>query len=204
MGVSLPYLAAKWTAPSVPTDAQFAAHALANGTIPLDDGRYHGSFQDFAFRLRYNITAHPFLITPFIQYNLPSNNYLFYSHAVVGRNVNSIGIGTYLGGLTDRILRNSYMQGLYSLNFEEKILGYSRNVQIMEYEFGYFVTPPIKTFAILAGQITNGGINVPYDIPPTAFDSSDPIYFHQAQISRNNDLEIGLGGHDYRQKSTRS
>ena len=53
--VSIPYLAPKYTAPPDPTSAFFAAHALPDQSIPLDDGKYHGSFADFGFRLRYNV-----------------------------------------------------------------------------------------------------------------------------------------------------
>src|SRR5262249_25130521 len=94
VNVSIPYLAPKYTAPADPTSAFFAAHVLRDGPFPLDDVHYHGSFANFGFRLRYNIMANPFLITPFAEFGQPSHNYPTYSHAIVGRNVRSGGFGT--------------------------------------------------------------------------------------------------------------
>jgi hypothetical protein len=190
---SIPFLAPKYTAPP-PTEvvnALLAPHVFPDGSIPLDDGRYHGSFQDFTFRFRYNLT-HPFMITPYVEYGLPSHDYLIYSHAIVGRNVKSLGVGVYLGGTLDQVLPNSYIQGRYGYAFDEKVLGISRGRNLMEMEFGYFFTPSIKGFTILASQVTNGGLDAPYDLGPP--DPVNPLFFHHTQITRDNNLDIGFGG----------
>ncbi len=148
--VSIPYLAQKYTAPIDTVNAFAAAHRFPDGSIPRDDGNYHGDFQDFSFRVRYNVTARPFMITPYFEYGLPSNDYLFYSHAIVGRNVNSWGIGAYLGGTLGDALPNAYLQGRYGYAWDEKVLDISRGRNLMELEFGYFFTPSIRGFTILA------------------------------------------------------
>jgi hypothetical protein len=190
--VSIPYLAPKYTAPTDLTSAFFAAHAFPDNSIPLDDGKYHGSFADFGFRLRYNVASAPFLITPFIEYNQPSHDYLFYSHAIVGRNVKSFSLGTYVGGTIDRLIPNAYMQGRYSLSFDEKVLDISRKRSIGEFEFGYFIKPEIRAFTILAAQITHGGVDAPYDLGEP--DPNNPLFFHHTQITRDNYLNLSLGG----------
>lgn len=193
VSASLPYLAPKYTGADNATSAFFVPHRFPDGSIQLDDGHYHGSFADIGLRLRYNITARPFMITPFVEYNGPSHDYLFYSHAIVGRHVNSLGLGSYFGGTLDRAIPNAYLQGRYEYTFDEKILGISRHRSLGEVEFGYFVTPPIRAFMILAGQITHGGLNAPYGIPgpPVA---SNEFFFHHTQITRDNYLNIGFGG----------
>lgn len=189
---SLPYLTAKYTVSANATSAFFVPHRFPDGSIQLDDGHYHGSFADIGLRLRYNITARPFMITPYVEYNGPSNDYLFYSHAIVGRHVNSLGIGSYFGGTLDRVLPNAYLQGRYGYTFDETILNISRHRSLGEVEFGYFITPPLRAFVILAGQITHGGLNGPYDLgEPVA---SNPLFFHHTQITRDNYLNIGFGG----------
>lgn len=188
---SIPYFSAKYTVSSDATNAFFVPHRFPDGSIQLDDGHYHGSFADIGVRVRYNLTSHPFFITPFIEYNGPSHDYLFYSHGIVGRHVNSIGIGSYFGD-TLSFLPNVYVQGRYGLAFDEKILDIPRKRSTMEFETGYFFTENVRGFMILSAQITHGGLNVPYDLgEPVA---SNPLFFHHTQITRDNFLNIGFGG----------
>ena len=189
---SLPYLAPKYDAPAGETNAFFSAHHFPDGSVPLDDGNYHGSFQDFGFRLRYNVAAHPFLITPFVQYNQPSHDYLTFSHAIVGRNVKNIAFGSYIGGTLGSFLPDAYAQGSYALAFDEKVLGISRHRSLLEGEFGYFLKPELRAFTILSAQITHGGLDAPYDLGmPVA---ENPLFFNHSKITRDNYLDIGLGG----------
>ena len=41
----------------------------------IDDGRYHGSWQDWSIALRYQWLDKPFLVTPFIAYGRPLRDY---------------------------------------------------------------------------------------------------------------------------------
>jgi hypothetical protein len=191
--VSIPFLAPKYTVPPGVTNAFFAQHHLADGSIPLDDGHYHGSFQDFAFRVRYNVAAHPFRITPFVQYNQPSHDYPIYSHAIVGRDVKSIAFGSYIGSTLGGFLSNAYAQGNYALAFDEKVLNASRRRSLLEGEFGYFITPEFRTFTIFSAQITHGGLNAPEDFPNAYLQALDPLFFHHTQITRDNYLDAGIG-----------
>jgi len=186
---SLPYLAPKYTVSSDPTNAFFAPHRFPDGSIQLDDGHYHGSFADLGLRVRYNVMAHPFLLTPFVEYNGPSHDYLYFSHGIVGQHINSIGFGAYAGGTID----NLYIQGRYGLAFDEKVLNVSKQRSTMELETGYFFTPAVRGFVVLAAQITHGGLDIPDGIPgpPVA---SNPFFFHHSQLTRGNFLNIGFGG----------
>jgi hypothetical protein len=204
ISASLPFIEAKYTAPSTPVTPGLGPHVLVNPdgtkTIPLDDGRYHGSFQDFDIKVRYMAWTHPFVITPFVEYVQPSHGYMFYSHAVVGSHVRQLNIGTYLGGLLDPLLPNGYIQGRYSYGFPQTIIGVSRRRQNMELEVGYFVNPTIRAFGLVIGEVTKGGVNVPTDVlsfdadRPYGFTTSlNPLFFHHTQISRDNILDIGGG-----------
>ena len=188
ISASLPYLAPKYTTPGDVTNAFFAPHRFPDGSIQLDDGKYHGSFADIGVRLRYNVTTHPLMITPFVEYNGPSHDYLYFSHAIVGQHINSAGFGVYAGGT----INNFYIQGRYGLAFDEKVLGVSKQRSTMELENGYFFTPAIRGFVVLAAQITHGGLNIPEDLGvPVA---SNPLFFHHSQLTRGNYLNIGFGG----------
>lgn len=192
---SIPYMAKKYNPPrgQDPFAPYAGRHLFPDGTVPLDDGHYHGSFQDIGLRLRYNLTARPFMITPYVEYNTPSHDYLFFSHATPGNHVKSLGLGVYMGSSLDRILPNAYIQGRYGYTFDEKVLDISRNRHIGDVEFGYFITPSIRAFTILAGEVTEGGLNIPGDIGvPNA--ATNPRYFHHTQLARSKYLNLGIGG----------
>lgn len=195
VSASIPYFAKRYNPPhgQDPFAPYSGRHLFPDGTVPLDDGHYHGSFQDVGLRLRYNLTARPFMITPYVEFNTPSNDYLFFSHAATGTHVRSLGLGVYLGGALDRIIPNAYIQGRYGYTFDQEILDISRHRNVLDVEFGYFITPSVRAFTIFAGEITKGGLNIPGDIGlPDA--AKNPLYFHHGQITRSNYLNWGLGG----------
>jgi hypothetical protein len=206
---TIPYMTSKYdgTGPHLFYDP--VTKAIAN---PIDNGNYHGGIQDFGFRLRYNIATRPFMITPFLQYSVPSHDYPFYSHSVIGNHVSEFQIGSFLGSfLTDRI----YLAGGYGLGFPQKILGISRIHHHMELEGGYFINEKIRTFGILHGQLTHGGIELiqdpsSYNSGPVLFEgfglpvrylqtgkggysSADPLFFHHLQIQKDTFLNLSVG-----------
>lgn len=190
--VSLPFITRKYNAPDHPLAPGFGPHKLADGSIPLDDGNYHGSFQDFGFRVRYSLWTRPLYITPFIEYNTPSNNYMFYSHAIVGNHVHQLNLGTYIAGVLDPVIPNTYVQFRYAVGFPEEIVGVSRTSENAEVELGYFINPTLRAIGIVIGEVTHGGINLPNG-PGLPRDTTNPLFFHHAQITRDNLLNVGGG-----------
>ena len=61
-----------------------------------------------------------------------------------------------------------------------------------EFEFGYFIKPEIRAFTVLSGQITHGGLNAPYDLGQPI--PQNPLFFNHTQITRDNYLNLSLGG----------
>src|SRR5262245_31803699 len=53
----------------------------------VDDGRYHSTFQDFLFDIRYNLSQTPVVVTPFFRIVVPSHSYEYFAHAAVGRDL---------------------------------------------------------------------------------------------------------------------
>jgi hypothetical protein len=208
-GVSIPYMASKYdgTGPHV-----FYDPVTGNVTNPIDNGNYHGGFQDLGFRLRYNIATRPFMITPFIQYSVPSHDYPFYSHSVIGNRIAEFQIGSFLGSfVTDHL----YLAGGYGIGFPQRVMGVSRIHHHMEFEGGYFLNEKIRVFGILHGQATDGGLQLiqdpnSYNSGPVIFEgfgipirfsetgkggysSADPVFYHHLQIQHDSFLNAAIG-----------
>ena len=94
IGGSLPFVAASY-------DGMFPH--LRNGVVTLDDGQTHGTWQDFRFDLRYNVTRRVVTLTPFVGVIAPSHGYEYYAHAAPGRDIWELQIGTYVGRLVTSV-----------------------------------------------------------------------------------------------------
>ncbi|PWT90117.1 MAG: hypothetical protein C5B54_07770 [Acidobacteria bacterium] len=225
-GIDVPYMSSKYYSPKTFPEKPDGTPALSFGphyfwepgeASPgqklIDNGDYHGGFQDIGFRIRYNVATNPFMITPFIQYSAPSHSYQFYSHAVYGNRVSEFQIGTFLGGfVSDKI----YLHGAYGLGFPQKIIGISRIHHHMEFESGYFVNEKIKLFGLLHAQVTNGGNELTQDpssyyklpvifegfgfpsqcaagLSPCGYTSNDQVMLHHLQTQRDSFLNMSAG-----------
>ena len=70
--VAVPFIAARYYGPT--------PHQL-----PMDDGTYHSTFQDFTTDVRYNLTKRRVVLTPFFRVVIPSNSYTYFAHSAAGR-----------------------------------------------------------------------------------------------------------------------
>lgn len=191
VSVNLPFVSSKYDGAK--------PHVFLNGdgtsSIPLDDGTYHSTFQDFTFQARYNVTEKPMQITPFVRAMIPSHHYLFFSHAAAGTDARRIQFGTYLGRVLDPILPNAYVQARYAYTVYEKILDVSRQSSNADVELGYFITPSVRVFGLAIAQFSHGGIDL-NTIPGPARVSTNPTWFNHDRIGRYNSLNVG-GGASY-------
>jgi hypothetical protein len=172
---------------AVPVVASKYTGAFPHPTA-LDDGRYHTTFADVRFALRYNLTRGGAVITPYVGSMVPSHAYEFFAHAAAGRRLKELQVGAYVATLTDRILPGLFVSGRYGYGFTERVLDISHNRSMADLEIGYFVTPAFRTFIMGTGQITHGGIDLPLDgiLSPRFLPVHD-------QIDRINYLNVGAG-----------
>ncbi len=96
VALGLPYLITKYYG----TPGQnFFPH-----TIPIDDGNYHGTFQDYRIDLSYQALNGPVAVVPFVAAVIPSHSYTSFAHAAPGRDLHEYLLGFSLGGRLDRLL----------------------------------------------------------------------------------------------------
>ena len=151
--IGLPYVASRYEAPLF---GPGKPHQL-----PIDDGTYHPTFQDFHFELRFMAARGSFVATPFAGYVLPSHDYTYFAHSAVGRDLHELQVGRYLGRRLDPILPDAYAQVRCGFSYVEQVVpGIRPNRSDLDFEVGYFVTPRLTLRLFGAAQWTHGGINV--------------------------------------------
>ncbi len=152
----------------------------------IDDGHYHGDFQDFQFGARYLALDEEFKITPFTLITVPSHNYPTFSHAAVGQNLFKVELGTevsYFPAFDDW-----YATVQTSRVFVEHILGYSVDYWKVNVEPGYYLSPDFAVHGSLMIKQGNG-LSFPRDFPST----TDVKFFNHDKLLRGNYINIGAG-----------
>src|SRR5262249_34979651 len=64
------------------------------GPVPhpseLDDGQYHGTWQDYHISMAYQLTTGAVAIAPFITGVIPSHDYEYFAHAAPGKDLHEL------------------------------------------------------------------------------------------------------------------
>jgi hypothetical protein len=178
LDVSLPYIASKYT-----------------GTQPhptrLDDGSYHATLQDLRFAVRYNVRAGRLALTPYVGTIMPSHDYEFFAHAAPGRDLREFQIGTFVAKLVDAPLPGLFVSTRVAYGFQESVQNIGHGRGMLDVEIGQFVTDRFRAFAIGAGQLTRGGIDI--GIGPGGLAIPLALLPYHDQIDKTHYLNVGGG-----------
>ena len=159
-------------------------HILPDGTN-LDDGVYHGGFQDFRFEARYMSIVSPLVITPFLAVVIPSQRYVTLGHTALGRDLTELHLGFYLGKLLTFISNNLYTQAGYEFAYVEEIDHIRPNRSVVDLTLGYFVTPTVTVSTTMSYQKSHAGLDWATDI----HDLTD--YYDHDRLDAPNYLHLG-------------
>ena len=161
---------------------------LDGRTVPVDDGEYHGTFQDYRIDLRYQAVSGPMVVTPFVAAVIPSHSYTFFAHSAAGRDLHEYLVGVSSGGRLDRILPGGYVQVKYSYAFVERVLGIKHDRSDAELELGYFLASSLGVRAVGTWSYTHGGV-----VFRSGKDITDTLNPYHDQISHASALIAGGG-----------
>ena len=162
-----------------------------NNPDRLDDGDWHTTWQDFRLGLSYTALNGPVVLTPFVGGVVPSHGYEYFAHSAAGRQLKElqagVALGTQLSGIPGVLL-----QTRYSFGFVEQNVDVRPNHSNLDVELGYFVNPALRVFVLGSGQLSHGGIDVPYPTIAVSVLTPEQIAHHD-QIDKVNYLKVGAG-----------
>jgi hypothetical protein len=176
--VAVPFIAGKYDGP--------APHQL-----PMDNGTYHSTLQDFTTDFRYRLIKRRVVVTPFFRAVIPSNSYTYFAHSAAGRDQREYHLGTNFGRRLDPLVPNAYIQAQYSYAFVERVLGIAPNRSNLEIQLGYFLTPRISLLATGQGMYTHSGLEFNYNLFHAGL--SEDQWIHHDQIAKTSLLDLGGG-----------
>lgn len=157
----------------------------------LDDGRWHPTFQDVRFSLRYNaIRRGAFAVTPFVGSALPSHSYEHWAHAAPGVNLNQMNVGVTAASLLNQITPGLFIQGRYALGITQPVAGVTPTRSNVDVELGYFISPELRVFSLTSAQKAHSGIDVTLNLAQVG--TVTQIQNHD-RISREEYVHVGGG-----------
>ena len=155
----------------------------------LDDGEWHGGWQDPAIGVRWRWKDRLWRVTPFATYSWPSHDYTYFAHAAIGTRQKRLALGVAAGRQFGPSLPKLYFTGTYSYTFIEEVLDVSVDYSNLNLELGWFFTPRLSARAMLMLRKTHGGLDIPTDFP----DRTSELFLHHDQIQRVDYVNWGVG-----------
>lgn len=156
----------------------------------VDNGEYHNGWQDLYFGTQYLAKEGPLSISPFVAYGTPTNDYPFYAHAALGRNVWHLPVGaafSYTPYFSD-----FYFSGDVAYVFTEKSLGIDTSHWLINASASYFVTSTFAPRVFVSIKKGTKGLDWPDDfVLPQDFDT-EKFYYHD-RIIKHNFMNAGVG-----------
>jgi len=143
--------------------SRYQGNAPAN--LEIDDGEYHGTFQDAGFELRWMALTRPLVVTPFIGYGFPTTNYATSGHTAVGRNLQEARVGLMVARLLYPWISSVYVHGRYTYAAAEQVLDLNLRRSALDLEVGYLAAQWLVMSASASFQNTHGGLEWASDDP---------------------------------------
>ena len=162
----------------------------------VDDGNYHGGFQDLSVGGRYRLLDGPVQISPFISYGLPVDDYPIYGKAAIGANLWSIPLGIQFD------YQPYFSDWAFNANVayvvREKPLDINVDYWLYYASAGYFFAPRIFGSVFVFGKDTPHGARLPYDFTDdptyqTPADFDNALWWQHDRVLAHSITNVGIG-----------
>lgn len=155
-----------------------------------DDGRYHGTWQDWNVGAAYHTTvAGKYLLTPSLTLWYPSHNYVFFSNAAAGQRIWKIEPSLELAHQFD--FTNLYYRIRYGYVVTEKVLDTRMNHHRLELELGWFVNERLTLRGFTIGKKGQG--YTLQELGPLTRGRTSDYWYHHDRIVVHDYAEYGIG-----------
>ena len=156
----------------------------------LDDGNYHGAWQDWNLGVAYHTRIGNTYITPSATAFIPTHAYPTFGNAVVGQDLRQLLLDVTLSHQFD--FTNFFYQAHYEYFFNTPHIGYGNNYNSFGLDVGYFFSPKLSAKFITDLKIGNGITDQEIGGPPAL----DPIWLNHDRIRLQDHGLVG-GAIDY-------
>jgi len=150
----------------------------------IDDGDYHGHFQDLRIGARYLVIDREFKVEPYFEFSTPIGDYPFFAGAAPGQQLNKYEFGTSLGWYP--ALDDYFVNLTVGRAIVERTLGHDVDHFRVGFDAGYFVTPRV----IVRGLVNvkqGGGLDGLTDFPSR----TNLLWYNHDRLVKHNYVNVG-------------
>jgi len=191
MHVGIPFIETRYRG-NFPHCVTTAPPQCAGKTVPaqphpesqfLDDGHYHGTWQDWSLGLAHHANIDDYLLTSSVTAHIPSHRYTFFAQAAPGQDLRKLELALELGHQLE--LSNLYYRVRLGRVFAPVTLGQSINHNKLDLELGYFLNEmwTVKVFGV--GKKGGGYFG--------GYDQTTELWYHHDQRAPHNYATLGAG-----------
>jgi len=204
--LGIPYIDNRFAGgvPHCPTTAppQCAGLPALNPQHPdsrfLDDGKYHGTWQDFTLGVAWHTHIGDYYITPSVTAVIPSHDYTFFANAAVAQRLTQLELAATLAHQFE--FSNLYYKLGYAYVLSQHILGRDTGYQRFDAELGYFINEKLSVRTFTTGRLGQGLAAV--DLLSLTQGQTNAYWYHHDQLAKHNYFGAGIGfdydlGHRY-------
>jgi hypothetical protein len=149
--VSLPFIASKYTGPR----PSYFVGAIETFPGPLDNGAYHGAFQDVRLEVRRAFIMGRVAATPFVGAAFPTHEYATVGEAVPGRHRRELQLGANAGVLLDELVRGTYVHARYTYTTAEREQNLPYRRSNIDVEVGSVATSRVAFRGLASWQLAH-------------------------------------------------
>jgi hypothetical protein len=159
----------------------------------IDDGSYHGGFQDLFAGVQYLAIDGPFSVAPFISYGLPMSDYPLYGNAAIGKHVWEIPVGVSLEFTPH--FSDWYFQAEIAYVFAEEVQNVNIDYWLLYASASYFITPRFAPRLFLTSRNTPKGTRFPEDYTDdfSLDDFDNAFWYNHDRMLKHNAVNGGIG-----------
>jgi len=153
----------------------------------LDDGRYHGTWQDWQLGVSYHTQLGAFAIQPHAVLTYPSRDYTFFASAAAGQRLKKLKLGLDASRRLGR--SNFHYSAGYSYEFVERVLGNNLDKHHFRLSGRHDFSPQLSASVFASGRSGHG-------LDPTAFFGvafSSELWYQHDRLLRHNYGFVGVG-----------
>lgn len=154
----------------------------------IDDGDYHGDFQDVTVGARYQAIDGPLSISPFLTFGTPMSNYATYGNAAIGKQLWELAAGASIEFTP--YFSDWHFQADISYVFSEEVLGLDLDYWFWFASASYYVTPRFVPRVFLVQREAPNALSFPEDFP---LGLDNEFFYQHDRTLKHNFLNGGIG-----------
>jgi hypothetical protein len=183
VSAGLPYISREWKGGPSHNPLNIVPPQLDSKFV--DDGHFHGFFQDLRLGASYLVIDEPLSVEPYLEYGIPASDYPFFASSAVGRNMLTLEAGATFA------YRPPFLPWYFSLRagyvMADSVLGVDTDGMRVVADAVRFINERLSANVFLTSKNSTG------ITPPQTPDFTSELWYQHDKIIRHNYANLGLG-----------